>query len=124
METEKLLDELFEIKSQIDRQFEAKRLAQEAVIPPEIKKRLEEIDAEFTVPRTVVERMDEITKQVSDEVIERAVTVKGKYLMAVYAKPRITWNTEALEGFVAAHPELLQFRKEGSPSVSIRKIGR
>ncbi|MCG3145996.1 MAG: hypothetical protein HONDAALG_03775 [Gammaproteobacteria bacterium] len=52
----------------------------------------------------------------------RGATVKGAALSAVYAKGRVSWDNKALEGYAVAHPELLAFRSEGAPSVSIRGV--
>ena len=49
-------------------------------------------------------------------------TVKGTGLMAVYAKGRTSWDGKRLDGYAAAHPEILAFRSEGQPSVSIREV--
>ena len=47
-------------------------------------------------------------------------TVKGDHLQAVWSKGRASWDDKALMGYTKAHPELLEFRKQGEPSVSIR----
>jgi hypothetical protein len=40
--------------------------------------------------------------------------------MAMYTKPRVTWDSKGIEGFSVAHPEINVFRKVGEPSVSIK----
>lgn len=55
------------------------------------------------------------------DTIDTKVTVKGEQLMAVYNKPRITWDSKGLDGYMVAHPEVKVFRNEGDPSVTIRK---
>lgn len=47
-------------------------------------------------------------------------TVKGEQLMAVFNQGRSTWDGKRLDGYAAAHPEILDFKKVGSPTVSIR----
>ncbi len=54
------------------------------------------------------------------EVLSARKTIKGERIMAIYNKPRITWDNKGLEGFSVAHPEINAFRREGEPSVSIR----
>lgn len=49
-------------------------------------------------------------------------SVKGRSLQAVYTKGRASWDDKALQGYGAAHPEILAFRKEGAPSVSLRAV--
>ena len=49
-------------------------------------------------------------------------TVKAEHYMAVFTQPKPTWDSGKLEGYAAAHPEILAFRKEKNPYVSIRKV--
>ena len=37
-------------------------------------------------------------------------------------RPRVTWNTAALDGYAAAHPEILEFRTEKWAAPSIKLI--
>ena len=56
------------------------------------------------------------------DVKTHGASVKGEFLHAVWAKGRVNWNTSALEGYAAAHPEIEQFKTVGEPSISIRAI--
>lgn len=56
------------------------------------------------------------------DVVALAHTVKGAELMAVYAKGHVTWDSKAMAGYAAAHPEIEAFKTVGKPSVSIRAI--
>lgn len=49
-------------------------------------------------------------------------TVKGGQLMAVFNQGRSTWDGKKLDGYAAAHPEILDFKKVGSPTISIRGV--
>ncbi len=49
-------------------------------------------------------------------------TIRGSHLMAMWVKGRETWDTSKLAGFAVAHPELLELRKVGDPTVTIRAI--
>lgn len=64
-----------------------------------------------------------IEEQVRKSVLAGGKTIKGKLGQAVWAKGRISWDAKGLEGVAAVIPEILQFRKEGEPSVSIRAVG-
>ncbi len=59
--------------------------------------------------------------EVRREVLALKESVKGKTLLAVYMKGRVTWDGKGLDGFAVAHPEIKTFGKEGEPSVSIRE---
>lgn len=102
-----------------------KREVIDQVITPEIKARLAEIDEEFFGDeQSIAEEIDRLEGQVKAEVAKLGETVKGKMVQAVWTKGRVSWDTKALDGFAAAYPDLLKFRKEGEPSVSLRVVGK
>lgn len=49
-------------------------------------------------------------------------TIKGHGIMAVYNKPRVTYDVSGLDGYAVANPDVLAFRKESAPSISIREM--
>jgi len=117
------LDRLADLQSHFDvinLQFDKLR---EDVLTPEIKAKLEDIEAEReTTLESVQGGMESLEAEIKDAVVLQGATVKGKFLQAVWSKPRVTWDTKALEGYAAGHPEIMPFRKEGKPSVSIRGV--
>ena len=98
--------------------------ARDEVVPDEVKAKLEDIEFEFGDKAKVLdEKIDELRKAIQGEVVLiHKKTIKGSHFQAVYAKGRVTWDTKALDGYAAGHPEINQFRKEGEPSVSIRRV--
>jgi len=94
----------------------------DTILTPEIKEKLAEIEAEF---QPKIEQLSQeksaLESEIKMEVLEAGRTVKGTYHSFVFSKPRVSWDTKALDGYAAAHPEIAQFRTEGSPSVSVRK---
>ena len=118
------LDQLSEFMSQRDLIGIHKQEAIDAILTPEIKAQLADIEAEFRAQSVAVdENIDALTGEIKAAVIGSGATAKGAHIQAVYMKGRVSWDTKALDGYAAAHPEVAQFRKEGEPSVSIRKIG-
>lgn len=116
---------------QIARLYDAKevrRLQQEELIrsvtPVEVREKIDEINEEFMVSDTISPEIERLTQEVKDEVISAKQTVKGSVLMAVLSKGRVSWDDKMLMGYAASHPEILPFREEGSPSVSIRKVSK
>ena len=95
----------------------------DSVLTQEIKEKLAEIDAEFQ-PR--IEQLSQeksmLESEIKAEVIEAGRTVKGSFHSFVWSKPRVSWDTKALDVYAMSHPEIVQFRTEGSPSVSVRKV--
>lgn len=94
----------------------------DSVIPPEIKDKLAEIDAEFAQKSESIQaKKTELEAEIKAEVLEAGRSVKGTYHSFVWSKPRVSWDTKALEAYALAHPVIMGFRTEGSPSVSVRK---
>ena len=117
------LDQLAELQAQQDvirLQYQQMR---DSILTPEIREQLAEIDAEeSTTSEAVNQGIEQLTTAIKGNVLAIGETVKGDKLQAVFMKGRVSWNTKALDGYLAAHPELAQFRKEGDPSVSIRVV--
>jgi len=102
----------------------ATRLEWEALrdrIMEPIKKELADLDAEFT-PRleAAQEQAATLENEVRADVLTAGASVKGSRLHVIWQKGRVSWDGKSLDGYAAAHPEVLRFRKEGEPSVSIR----
>ena len=85
----------------------------------EFKDVLDEYDSRLN---SVSGRIAELEAEIKQDVLHTGSTIKGVFIMAVYNKGRITWDNKGLEGFMVAHPEIVAFRKEGDPSVTLRKI--
>jgi len=118
-----LLDTLAEYQAQRDLIELNKQLLIDEILTPEIKARIHEIETEFADKiNGVNNNIAELETVIKREVIEYGNSVKGVHLHAIYNNGRITWDTKSLDGYVKAHPELLEFRKQGEPSVSIRRI--
>jgi len=95
----------------------------DAIITPEIKAQIAEVEAEFAPKlETVDAKIEAQTSIVKRLVLEIGDSVKGAFLHAVFAKGRVSWDTKALDGYAVAHPEIVAMRKTGDPSVSIRNI--
>ena len=119
-----ILSKLEQLK-ELDAKKEELRLGKQseidAVLTDEIKAKLAAIDAGFDpLIDAVVENVTKLESEIKKAVLEHGATVKGVYT-ATYSKGRVRWNTKALDGYAAAHPEIEQFKQIGSPSVSIRR---
>ena len=93
------------------------------VITPEIKAKLAEIDAKYLGESADLQaRIVDIDKWIREAVLNLGASIKGSRLHAVWNKARVSWDTKALDGYAAGHPEIAQFRKEGAATVSIRPV--
>ncbi len=98
-------------------------LDKKAAIPTEIQAVLDEIEAEFSPKQELInEEISKLEAAVKSAVLETGETAKGGSLQAVFAKGRVSWDTKALDGYAKANPAIAEYRKQGEPSVSIRKV--
>lgn len=118
-----LLEQLAQAESQaqlINAHFAQVR---ETILTPEIKAQLAQVDEEQTqASAAIVAGINSLREQVKAAVIATGATVKGSMFQAVYVKGRDAWDVKALDGYAAAHPEILPFRTTGAPSVTIRGV--
>ena len=122
MNIEQALNELHELKcaAEVARMdCEAKR----AEILRPVADELAALEAEYSpLMASVNEKAAALEAQIKVAVVEVGASVKGSELQAVYSRPRVSWDTKALDGYAAAHPEICGFRTVGAPSVSIRAV--
>lgn len=119
------LDQLANFQAQKDYLGLQKKELIDQVLTPEIKARLEEIETEFAGRAEIVDaNIQALEEEIKNELIKKGETVKGSFLSAVWCKGRVSWDTNALDGYARAHPEIIGFRKQGEPYVTIRKNGR
>ncbi len=93
----------------------------DTILTAEIQSKLAEIDADFAYPLLAAQQAAaDLEEEIKAEVIATGATIKGAHLMAVYAKGRVSWSSQKLEGMMSLIPQLKDARKEGYPTVSFR----
>ena len=117
------IEEYSKLSAGIDDVQAQKQALIDSVLTPEIREQLAEVDAEFD-PKIAELNMtlSILEAQIKEQVIIAGQTVKGSLHQFVFSKPRVSWDTKLLDGYAMAHPEILHFRKEGNPSVSVRGV--
>lgn len=89
----------------------------------EVARRKAEIAVEFAgKEQAAAENIAKLEAEIKEAVKAAGQSVKGDFFHAVYVKGRITWNTDKMEAWINDHPFLKDARKEGAPSVTLRKI--
>ena len=84
---------------------------------------LADLEAEYAPKvQALSDNYAKVEAEVRAEVLAGGATVKGSHLMAVWSKGRVTWDTKILDGLMIAVPQLALARKEGDPSVLLRKV--
>lgn len=88
-----------------------------------IAQRKADIEAEFSGKAEAVdENIRKLTEEIKAEIKALGASVKGDHYQAVYVRGRVTWDTSKMDGYAVGHPEVLFMRKEGDPSVTIRRV--
>ena len=117
-----MLDQLAELHAQREAMEGEKQALVRRVIPPEIQARLDDIEAEFggkaAAATTNIEALEASIKTAT---LAHGETVRGAGFQAVWNKGRQSWDSKGLTVYADSHPEVLQFRKEGEPTVTIRR---
>jgi uncharacterized protein YifE (UPF0438 family) len=119
-----------EVASRIERLAEAKRYVTELrdeyehrreSVMEQIRTQLEALDAEFCDRlREADEEVSRLEDEVREAVREAGASVKHEGIHAIYMRGRVTWDSRGLSSYAETHPEVLDFRRVGNPSVSIR----
>ncbi len=118
------LDDLADARVRLDALDIERDVLRRAAIPAEVQARLDDIDLELTPRREMAtEAVARLEKQVRESVHIFGETVTGEWLQAVYNHGERGWEDDKLIGYAAAHPEILQWRVMGKPSITIRTLG-
>jgi hypothetical protein len=84
-----------------------------------IEKRVENLTREVTEYNAEISFLEDSVKGF---VKARAKSLKGEFLEVIYSKGRTSWDTKALDGYATINKEILQFKKTGDPSASIKSV--
>ena len=122
MNTIEKLDRLAEIQAHqtvLGMDYDEKRRSIQATIQSE----LDALDAEYQpLKNNLSEQSSALEAEIKQETLVTGATIHGAHMMAVWAKGRVSWDSKQLEGMIAIIPQIAAARKEGEPSVSLRKV--
>ena len=104
-------------------QLEDEIRAKTAKVYADIASRKTEIEIEFGgKANDADENIKKLEAEIKAEVKDGKKSVKGNFFHAIYMSGRITWNTDKMEAWLVDHPFLKDARKEGEPSITLRRI--
>jgi hypothetical protein len=99
--------------------YEGKR----AEILKQVQAELDALEAEYTpMLESVDENISILETEIKTDVLLHGESVQGGTFRAVYTKGRTSWDNNGIEKYAEQHPDVLQFRKQGPPSVSLRIV--
>jgi hypothetical protein len=117
-----MLDRLSDLYAQQEALEAEKQALVLKTVPPEVKARLDDIEAEFAgKAQAASANIEELEASIKTATLAHGESVRGAGFQAVWNKGRLTWDSKGLNAYADEHPEVLQYRKEGEPSVTIRK---
>ena len=118
-----LLDDLRETQLQLEVLRIERQEMYDAAMTPEVKAEIEAINAELGPKLDAAEGRIRILRDKAKKLVIRyGQSVKAKGLHAVFNDGKTSWDTKGLEGYAKAHPEVLELRKVGKPSVALRAV--
>ena len=98
--------------------------AKRAEVLRKVQAELDALDLEFQPVLEAAEaNASALEAEIKNDVLLRGESLRGSVYQAIYMKGRVSWDSAAIDQYARAHPEVLKFRREGQPSVSLRKSG-
>ncbi len=101
--------------------YESKR----AEILKKVQAELDALEGEYL---PLLEAADDnasgLAEEIKNDVLLGGRTVSTDVYQAVYVKGRVSWDNAGINEYAESHPEVLQYRKVGQPSVQIREVGK
>lgn len=116
------LDELATMRATVDAtriDYEKKRTE----ILKAVQSEIDALEAEFQpMIESSQSRIAALEAEIKDAVLHTGASVKGNSLIAFYTRGRVSWDREGMDFYAKSHPEIVKFRKEGQPFVSLRAV--
>ncbi|MEW6029418.1 MAG: hypothetical protein AB1554_08040 [Chloroflexota bacterium] len=100
--------------------YEAKRTE----ILKKVQAELDALEVEYgPILDSAEENIETLENEIKTDVLLHGESVSGGIFRAVYTKGRVSWDNSRIEKYAEHHPEILEFRKQSPPTVSLRIVG-
>ena len=91
----------------------------------QIQSELDALDAEYQPALEAAgDNISALENEIKTDVLLYGESVSGGMYRASYTQGRVSWDNEGMAKYAAIHPDVLQFRKQGQPIVSLRVVNR
>ncbi len=91
----------------------------------QVQAELDMLDSEYKPVLEAAEtNIATLENEIKTEVLLHGESVSGGMYRASYTQGRISWDNEGMTKYAALHPDVLQFRKQGQPIVSLRVVNK
>jgi hypothetical protein len=91
----------------------------------QIQFELDALEAEYMpVMEAAGKNIAALENEIKTDVLLVGESISAGMYRAVYTQGRVSWDNEGMNRYAAAHPEVLRFRKQSQPVVSLRVVDR
>jgi DNA-directed RNA polymerase sigma subunit (sigma70/sigma32) len=91
----------------------------------QVQTELDALDSEYKpVKERVEENIASLENEIKTDVLLHGESISGGMYRAIYTQGRVSWDNEGINRYAESHPDVLQFRKQGQPIVSLRVINK
>jgi hypothetical protein len=91
----------------------------------QVQSELDMLDAEYKpVLDAAQENIAALENEIKTDVLLYGESVSGGMYRACYTRGRVAWDNEGMNQYAETHPEVLQFRKQGQPIISLRVVNK
>lgn len=90
-----------------------------------VQAELDALDVEYKpVLEAAQQNIATLENEIKTDVLLYGESVSGGMYRAVYTQGRVSWDNDGMSKYSALHPEVLRFRKQGQPIVTLRVSNR
>jgi DNA-binding Lrp family transcriptional regulator len=91
----------------------------------QVQAELDALDSEYKpVLEAAQENIAALENEIKTDVLLHGESVSGGMYRATYTQGRVSWDNEGMTRYAESHPNVLQFRKQGQPIVSLRVVNK
>jgi len=91
----------------------------------QVQAELDALDSEYNpVMERVEENITALENEIKTDVLLHGESVSGGMYRATYTQGRVSWDNEGMSKYAASHPDVLQFRRQGQPIVTLRVLNK
>jgi hypothetical protein len=91
----------------------------------QIQPELDALEAEYQpVLEAANDNLATLENEIKTDVLLCGESVSGGMYRACYTQGRVSWDNEGMIRYAALHPDVLRFRKQGQPIISLRVVNK
>jgi hypothetical protein len=99
--------------------------ARKAEVLKKVQAELDALESEYQPLLEAAEKnASTLESEIKNDVLLAGESVITDVYQALYMKGRVTWDTTGIDRYAQSHPEVLRFRKQGQPSVTLKAAAK